>query len=148
MAILISILSICSILSSLVFYFNKIVNKFSQCSSAGASNTEAKMKTSARKHVAAVLLHIAARSRYCSLLCRHTLTFVLRGEWPKLAPNVAKTHLYVTLQRCVSQLGQQHPAASRCSTLLALVNNPWTNPILTNILNGQSDSEHEEGKKR
>ncbi|EFN73920.1 hypothetical protein EAG_10024 [Camponotus floridanus] len=75
---------------------------------------------------------------------RHTLTFVLRGEWPKLAPNVAKTHLCVTLQRCVSQLGQQHPAASRCSTLLALVNNPWTNPILTNILNGQSDSEHEE----
>ncbi|XP_070157004.1 serine-rich adhesin for platelets isoform X2 [Polyergus mexicanus] len=73
---------------------------------------------------------------------RHTLTLVLRGEWPKLAP-VAKTHLCVTLQRCASQL-VQHPVAPRCTALLALVNNPWTHPILTSILNGQPDSEHEE----
>ncbi|XP_036149144.1 uncharacterized protein LOC105836382 isoform X2 [Monomorium pharaonis] len=73
---------------------------------------------------------------------RHTLTLVLRGEWPKLSP-VAKTHLCVTLQRCLSQLGQ-NSAAPRCTALLALVNNPWTHPVLDSILNGQPDSEHEE----
>jgi len=89
--------------------------------------------------------HVAVHSRCCPPLCRHTLTLVLRGEWPKLAP-VAKTHLCVTLQRCASQL-VQHPAAPRCTALLALVNNPWTHPVLDSILNGQPDSEHEEGKK-
>lgn len=73
---------------------------------------------------------------------RHTLTLVLRGEWPKLPP-VTKTHLCVTLQRCASQL-VQHPAAPRCTALLALVSNPWTHPVLDSILNGQPDSEHEE----
>ncbi|XP_018306429.1 mucin-4 isoform X2 [Mycetomoellerius zeteki] len=73
---------------------------------------------------------------------RHTLKIVLRGEWPKLAP-ASKTHLGVTLTRCISQL-VQHPAASRCTTLQALANNPWTHPVLDSILNGQPDSEHEE----
>ncbi|EZA47798.1 hypothetical protein X777_15231 [Ooceraea biroi] len=72
---------------------------------------------------------------------RHTLTLVLRGEWPKWP--VAKTHLCVMLQKCVSQL-VQHPAASKCTSLLALVNNPWKHPVLDSILNGQPDSEHEE----
>lgn len=91
----------------------------------------------------------------CSLvLCRHTLTLILRGEWPKLPP-AAKTHFSHTLQKCSatlecsSQLQVQHPAASRCATLLALANNgPWTHPVLESILNGQPDSEHEEGKTR
>lgn len=90
--------------------------------------------------------HIATHSCYCPSLCRHTLKIVLRGEWPKLAP-ASKTHLGVTLTRCISQL-VQHPAASRCTTLQALANNPWTHPVLDSILNGQPDSEHEEGKKR
>ncbi|XP_029177143.1 LOW QUALITY PROTEIN: uncharacterized protein LOC114945203 [Nylanderia fulva] len=73
---------------------------------------------------------------------RHTLTLVLRGEWPKLAP-VAKTHLCVTLQRCATQL-VQHPAAPRCTALLTLVNNPWAHSSLDSILNGQPNSEDEE----
>lgn len=85
-------------------------------------------------------------SRCSSSLCRHTLTLVLRGEWPKLAP-VAKTHLCVTLQRCATQL-VQHPAAPRCTALLTLVNNPWTHSSLDRILNGQPNSEDEEGKKK
>lgn len=111
------------------------------------SQIQRQTKTSARKHVAAVLSRVAAHSCCCPPLCRHTLTLVLRGEWPKLAP-VAKTHLCVTLQRCASQLVQHPAAAPRCTALLALVNNPWTHPILDSILNGQPDSEHEEGKKR
>jgi len=85
-------------------------------------------------------------SCYCPSLCRHTLTIVLRGEWPKLSP-ASKTHLDVLLARCITQL-VQHPAASRCTTLRALANNPWTHPGLDSIFNGQPDSEHEEGKKR
>ncbi|KYN41035.1 hypothetical protein ALC56_04628 [Trachymyrmex septentrionalis] len=73
---------------------------------------------------------------------RHTLTIVLRGEWPKLSP-ASKTHLDVLLARCITQL-VQHPAASRCTTLRALANNPWTHPGLDSIFNGQPDSEHEE----
>ncbi|XP_077278451.1 uncharacterized protein LOC143906317 isoform X1 [Temnothorax americanus] len=73
---------------------------------------------------------------------RHTLTLVLRGEWPKIGAS-AKTHLCVTLQRCAYQL-VQHPAGPRCTALLALVNDPWTHPVLDSILNGQPDSEHEE----
>lgn len=75
---------------------------------------------------------------------RHTLKLVLRGEWPKLSP-ATKTHLSVTLQRCASHL-VQHPAAPWCTALIALVHNPWTHPALDSILNGQPDSEHEEGK--
>lgn len=78
--------------------------------------------------------------------CRHTLKLVLRGEWPKLSP-ATKTHLSVTLQRCASHL-VQHPAAPRCTALIALVHNPWTHPALDSILNGQPDSEHEEGRSR
>lgn len=89
---------------------------------------------------------VATHSRCCFLLYRHTLTLVLRGEWPKLG-KAPKTHLTVTLQRCLTQLGQ-HPATPRCTALLALVINPWTNPVLDSILNGQPDSEHEEGKKK
>lgn len=85
-----------------------------------------------------------AFSSLLSVTHRHTLTLVLRGEWPKWP--VAKTHLCVMLQKCVSQL-VQHPAASKCTSLLALVNNPWKHPVLDSILNGQPDSEHEEGKK-
>ncbi|XP_047355373.1 serine-rich adhesin for platelets-like isoform X1 [Vespa velutina] len=73
---------------------------------------------------------------------KHTLKLVLRGEWPKLSP-ATKTHLSVTLQRCASHL-VQHPAALRCTALIALVHNPWTHPALDSILNGQPDSEHEE----
>ncbi|XP_029034336.2 uncharacterized protein LOC114871918 isoform X2 [Osmia bicornis bicornis] len=73
---------------------------------------------------------------------KHTLKLVLRGEWPKLSP-ATKTHLSVTLQRCASHL-VQHPAAPRCTALIALVHNPWTHPALDSILNGQPDSEHEE----
>ncbi|KAI4484504.1 hypothetical protein M0804_007070 [Polistes exclamans] len=73
---------------------------------------------------------------------KHTLKLVLRGEWPKLAP-ATRTHLSVTLQRCASHL-VQHPAAPRCTALIALVHNPWTHPALDSILNGQPDSEHEE----
>ncbi|XP_043253441.1 uncharacterized protein LOC122397971 isoform X2 [Colletes gigas] len=72
----------------------------------------------------------------------HTLKLVLRGEWPKLSP-ATKTHLSVTLQRCASHL-VQHPAAPRCTALIALVHNPWARPALDSILNGQPDSEHEE----
>ena len=78
------------------------------------------------------------------IVCRHTLKLVLRGEWPKLSP-ATKTHLSVTLQRCASHL-VQHPAAPRCTALIALVHNPWTHPALDSILNGQPDSEHEEGR--
>ncbi|XP_015599580.1 uncharacterized protein LOC107269825 [Cephus cinctus] len=73
---------------------------------------------------------------------KHTLKLVLRGEWPKLSP-ATKTHLSVTLQRCATHL-VQHPAASRCTDLIALVHNPWTHPVLDSILNGQPDSEHED----
>ncbi|XP_066586072.1 streptococcal hemagglutinin-like [Prorops nasuta] len=73
---------------------------------------------------------------------KHTLELVLRGEWPKLSP-ATKTHLSVTLQRCASHL-VHHPAAPRCTALIALVHNPWAHPALDSILNGQPDSEHEE----
>lgn len=67
---------------------------------------------------------------------------VLRGEWPKLQ-NATKTHLSVTLKRCAENL--ENHLASRCTTLVDLVHNPWSNPALEKILNGQPDGEHEEG---
>ncbi|XP_014213027.1 mucin-19 [Copidosoma floridanum] len=75
----------------------------------------------------------------------HTLQLVLRGEWPKLAA-ATKTHLNVTLQRCVALLGQQQqPApAKRCQDLIELVQNPWAKPALVSILNDHLNSEHEE----
>lgn len=73
---------------------------------------------------------------------RHTLKLVLRGEWPKLQ-NATKTHLSVTLKRCAENL--ENHLASRCTTLVDLVHNPWSNPALEKILNGQPDGENEEG---
>lgn len=72
---------------------------------------------------------------------KHTLKLVLRGEWPKLQ-NATKTHLSVTLKRCAENL--ENHLASRCTTLVDLVHNPWSNPALEKILNGQPDGEHEE----
>ncbi|XP_051167475.1 uncharacterized protein LOC127285478 isoform X3 [Leptopilina boulardi] len=72
---------------------------------------------------------------------KHTLKLVLRGEWPKLQ-NATKTHLSVTLKRCAENL--ENHLASRCTTLVDLVHNPWSNPALEKILNGQPDGENEE----
>lgn len=73
---------------------------------------------------------------------RHTLTLILRGEWPQIKP-VSKTHLTVTLQRCINHLGG-HPAVSRCTKLLTLVQNPWANPVLVNIIEQKPDLDNEE----
>ena len=84
---------------------------------------------------------------YIGNVYRHTLQLVLRGEWPRLSP-ATKTHLSVTLQRCMSHLvDRQHPAAPKCNALISLVHNPWAHPALDRILNGQPDAEHEEGKQ-
>ncbi|XP_034944742.1 LOW QUALITY PROTEIN: formin-J-like [Chelonus insularis] len=73
---------------------------------------------------------------------KHTLKLVLRGEWPKLSP-ATKTHLTVTLQRCVSHL-VHHPVAPKCTALISLVHNPWNHPGLDCIFNGGPDADHED----
>ncbi|XP_046406696.1 uncharacterized protein LOC124171566 isoform X2 [Ischnura elegans] len=81
-------------------------------------------------------------SSLAECLYRDTLTLVLKGHWPKLSP-ATKTHLSVTLQRCVGSL-INHSALKKCRDLIGLVNNPWGHPTLTGILNKQegiSDSD-------
>ena len=75
---------------------------------------------------------------------RDTLLLVLRGEWTKLPPAV-KTHLSVTLMRTSAAL--HHPEALRlCQHVIRLVKNPWDDPTLSNILQGNASFTDDEGK--
>ncbi|KAG8237166.1 hypothetical protein J437_LFUL016650 [Ladona fulva] len=75
----------------------------------------------------------AAVNSLAECLYRDTLTLVLKGHWPKLSP-ATKTHLSVTLQRCVSSLISPS-ALKKCRDLIGLVHNPWGDPTLTEIFN-------------
>ncbi|KZS10908.1 Uncharacterized protein APZ42_024539 [Daphnia magna] len=74
-------------------------------------------------------------------LYRDTLMLVLRGEWNKL-PQANKTHLNVTLQNTISNLSKT-PAYTLCQHVIRVVNNPWNDPTLKKIIDGESISESE-----
>ncbi|XP_059353017.1 mucin-5AC-like [Daphnia carinata] len=74
-------------------------------------------------------------------LYRDTLMLVLRGEWNKL-PQANKTHLNVTLQNTISNLSKT-PAYNLCQHVIRVVNNPWNDPTLKKIIDGESISESE-----
>jgi hypothetical protein len=69
---------------------------------------------------------------------------VLRGEWNKL-PQANKTHLNVTLHNTISNLSNT-PAYDLCQHVIRVVNNPWNDPTLTKIIDGESISESEGNK--
>lgn len=69
---------------------------------------------------------------------------VLRGEWNKL-PQANKTHLNVTLQNTISNLSNT-PAYDLCQHVIRVVNNPWNDPTLKKIIDGESISESEGNK--
>ncbi|XP_046636432.1 mucin-17-like isoform X4 [Daphnia pulicaria] len=74
-------------------------------------------------------------------LYRDTLMLVLRGEWKKI-PQANKTHLNVTLQNTISNLSNT-PAYSLCQHVIRVVNNPWNDPTLEKIIDGESISDSE-----
>lgn len=77
---------------------------------------------------------------------RDTLFLVLRGEWTKLPPAV-KTHLSVTLMRTATALNNQE-ALNLCQHVIRLVKNPWDDPTLSSILQGNSTFSDDEGMFR
>jgi len=66
---------------------------------------------------------------------------VLRGEWNKL-PQANKTHLNVTLQNTISNLSNT-PAYNLCQHVIRVVNNPWNDPTLKKIIDGETISDSE-----
>lgn len=70
---------------------------------------------------------------------------VLRGEWKKI-PQANKTHLNVTLQNTISNLSNT-PAYTLCRHVIRVVNNPWNDPTLKKIIDGETISDSE-GKKK
>ena len=72
---------------------------------------------------------------------RDTLTLVLCGEWSKL-PEADKARLNVSLQNAGSNLINKS-ASKLCQNLSNLIENPWSDPTLSDIILGNPVGESE-----
>lgn len=77
---------------------------------------------------------------------RHTLNFVLHGDWTKQSEEL-KQKLYHVLEEFNTILTQNEKVTSRrCTKLIEVVRNPWGDDTLTKILNNPDKCTKEEGE--